>query len=240
MSTSKSIAFRIPEESIDEVNKILKEVMNLKEMKRGEALIYVFESFSIGGDHRESITVQETMNRVNCNYLSYDGHEMVFECLETIDKKREPKKLSSDPLRVVTLCLAHKEKMIELEDERQRKLFEKASVQKLTKFMNQFRKMTKDGLIFDVHMCLAQFTEGKIGVSYDGENMICPLETDHTEDDPVYVNIEDHCMTIINDLSKQLPPCKFITYTPRKAIIDEETLKKAGVDLPALETTEEI
>lgn len=200
-----------------------------------EAFMYILNTFELKTD-TESGSIRATLDRIDCPYISYNDNKMMFECLETVAKKKEAKELSSDPLRTIKLCEAHMMRNEELESHRRKKLFEKASMQKLLKFMNQFRKISGKGIEFDVHMCLAQFLQGKIGVSYDGETMLCPEQSiENDEESEVLVNIKGYCMTLINDPSKQTPPCRYLVYTPRKVIITEETLKEAGIDVPLKE-----
>lgn len=236
MTQQVSFGFKISGQDRDVANRIIKEIMDIKDLKKGEALMYILKSHESGDTSHQSITTTETLSKIECPYISYNDNKMMFECLETVAKKREPKELSADPLRTIKLCKAHLLKLDELEAHRRKKLFEKASMQKLLKFMNQFRKISGKGIEFDVHMCLAQFLQGKIGVSYDGETMLCPEQSiEDDEESEVLVNIKGYCMTLINDPSKQTPPCRYLVYTPRKVIITEETLKEAGIDVPLKE-----
>lgn len=218
------LRFRLAPSEKRDINRAIDHIIATEKLlgrsSRPDALVIMSERSLLGFTIDSTPgSVSETLSLITCDYLLYD--HVRFLCLEPVAKKKEPAELGSDASLVEKYCAACLRKKDELRNLMIEKLLMRQSVARLTNFYKRFVQISRDGFDVDCTLCLAERMKGTIGISGDGETLICPLLEDQ------YVTIEDVCKVKVNPDGST--PCRHLVAFPHLATLDDMGIDRTEI-----------
>lgn len=244
---SEHIGFRVTKEAKEYMNSTLSEIPDLYPdvSNKGEALKKIFDIYNERLEFTDDdntildTEIQNVLNKIDCDFLSYESQALGFMCNEFFFRKKKGDSVGYDPRLVLTRCndcAKGKEKQKEIDIE---KMLQKDSIKKILDLRKAL--MTMIGKGFDVEACLCKgdmIDQNAVYFSMDGKHLPCPIADDESLDMPL-VSIADVCLEAINPTTYKTPCEHFINLYHKVFIPDfVDIVKEVQKDLPQIEQQE--